>query len=117
KGKSEPITAFRVVERRARPTSARGIEGLSSPIVGRDRELRLLAERVAELGRGHGQIVSIIGEAGLGKSRLLAELKSLAIMAPNPPPPATDGRDENNVEVKAHWLEGRAMSDESTTPF
>jgi tetratricopeptide (TPR) repeat protein len=41
--------------------------------VGRDRELALLHERLALAARGQGQIIGIVGEAGMGKSRLLAE--------------------------------------------
>jgi class 3 adenylate cyclase/tetratricopeptide (TPR) repeat protein len=46
-----------------------------APLVGRDEEQNSLRERMAELGRGHGGIVSLVAGAGLGKSRLLAELR------------------------------------------
>ena len=52
----------------------RGIPGLRAPIVGRDHELELLGSmlrRVAEEGRGH--LVTIYGDPGVGKSRLVAE--------------------------------------------
>ena len=44
------------------------------PMVGRLAELALLQEKLALVRQGQGQIVSIVGEAGLGKSRLLAEI-------------------------------------------
>jgi class 3 adenylate cyclase/DNA-binding winged helix-turn-helix (wHTH) protein/tetratricopeptide (TPR) repeat protein len=53
-----------VPERRAHP---RG------PFVGRAHELAILHERLAQAERGQGQVVGITGEAGIGKSRLLAE--------------------------------------------
>ena len=53
----------------------RGIEGLYSPMVGRDRDLHTLQAKVQELTDGRGQIVSVMGEAGLGKSRLVSELR------------------------------------------
>ena len=46
-----------------------------SRFVGRDRELALLHERLAHAAQGHGQAVSIGGEPGIGKSRLLAEFR------------------------------------------
>ena len=47
--------------------------------MGRERELALLHERLAHAAQGHGQVVGIVGEPGMGKSRLLAEFhRSLA---------------------------------------
>ncbi|MBN1813501.1 MAG: AAA family ATPase, partial [Anaerolineae bacterium] len=57
----------------------RGIAGLFSPLVGRDVELRILQEAVERLHSGIGGIVTVVGEAGIGKSRLVAELKRSAI--------------------------------------
>ena len=74
KGKAEPVPAWEAVgvalHPRRRATDAR------SPLVGRAHELDLLeslAHRVAREGRAH--LVTVIGEAGVGKSRLLAELQ------------------------------------------
>ena len=53
-----------------------GVRGLAR-FVGRGRELELLRERLMLAKDGHGQAVSIIGEAGLGKSRLLYELRRM----------------------------------------
>src|SRR2546427_2752868 len=46
---------------------------IGSPLVGRDSELRLVKACVSSAARGEGGIVNVVGEAGLGKSRLLAE--------------------------------------------
>src|SRR2546425_8524002 len=43
--------------------------------VGRDQDLQLLLSRLAAATRGHGQVVGIVGEAGIGKSRLVFELR------------------------------------------
>lgn len=75
KGKSEPIPAYRILGVRATPGRLRGIEGLNAPMIGRDREFSRLVQAVDRLAEGRGQIVCIIGEAGLGKSRLLSELR------------------------------------------
>ncbi|MGE3536873.1 MAG: AAA family ATPase [Candidatus Tectimicrobiota bacterium] len=51
-------------------------EGRSSgPFVGRTAELGVLQTRLSLAARGHGQVVSILGEPGIGKSRLLAEFR------------------------------------------
>ncbi len=44
-----------------------------SRFMGREREVALLHERLAHAVQGHGQVVGIGGEPGMGKSRLLAE--------------------------------------------
>ena len=46
-----------------------------TPFMGRERELRLLHECFAQAQAGHGQVVFLVGEAGLGKSRLLLEFR------------------------------------------
>jgi len=97
KGKTGPISAYEVVRRPARMTKVRGIEGLASPLVGRDRELALLRASVQAVEEGRGQIVSIVGEAGLGKSRLVAEMR------------------QHGVRVR--WLEGRCLSYASGIPY
>ncbi len=75
KGKSEPVKAYRVLGVKSTPGQLRGLEGLSSPLVGRDAQLSLLKDRLKELVEGGGSVVTVIGEAGLGKSTLVAELK------------------------------------------
>jgi class 3 adenylate cyclase len=77
KGKGEPVEAFRVVAVKAHPGRLRGIPGISAPLVGRDQEFAQLKAALDELRRGRGQIVCLIGEAGLGKSRLLDELRQV----------------------------------------
>jgi class 3 adenylate cyclase len=77
KGKSEPIPAYRVIGARAQPGRLRGLGGVRAPLIGRDRELAKLREVLAGVRQGRGQIVCVIGDAGLGKSRLLEELKAL----------------------------------------
>jgi DNA-binding NtrC family response regulator/tetratricopeptide (TPR) repeat protein len=69
----------------------------SAGFVGRDAELRLLRDRLQMASVGHGQIVSVVGEPGIGKSRLLLELRRVA--------------------VGAAWLEGQAVSFGRTIPF
>lgn len=63
---------------KAQPGGVRGIEGLQSPMVGREAELELLAAALDDLcTHKRGKFVGLIGEAGLGKSRLTAEFKTV----------------------------------------
>jgi transcriptional regulator with AAA-type ATPase domain/tetratricopeptide (TPR) repeat protein len=59
----------------ARGRTTVGRQGTVSTFVGRDRELELLSSRLNSAIRGRGQIVGISGEAGIGKSRLIYELR------------------------------------------
>lgn len=102
KGKAEPVQVYRVRGARAGAIQTRGIAGLDSPLVGRARELQILQSRIDELRQGRGQIVAVMGEAGLGKSRLIAEARKWVAASP---------------EIRLQWLEGRSLSYESTTPY
>ena len=69
KGKSEPVSAFRLVEARAAPERRH-----ETAFVGRERELALLGEaRERALAEQRCELVTIVGDPGLGKSRLAAE--------------------------------------------
>jgi len=78
KGKSEPIVVHRVLGALAEPGSARGLAalGLAAPLVGRADELDQLLAAFERMQRGRAQVVSVVGDAGSGKSRLIAELLS-----------------------------------------
>ncbi|MGE0680371.1 MAG: adenylate/guanylate cyclase domain-containing protein [Candidatus Binatia bacterium] len=76
KGAKEPLAIYELLSpdpSHSRLT-ARTASGLS-PFVGRARELTQLEEFAAKAASGHGQVVLLTGEAGIGKSRLLEELK------------------------------------------
>jgi class 3 adenylate cyclase len=78
KGKSEAIQIYEIVGAKAEPGKLRGLVGLTSPMVGRDKERDALIALSAKLKDGTGGMAIIIGEAGLGKTRLLNEWKSSA---------------------------------------
>jgi class 3 adenylate cyclase/tetratricopeptide (TPR) repeat protein len=69
KGRTEPLAVFRPIALVSRPRLQR-----ASDMVGRQAERQRLRSLLAELNRGQGGVVVIRGEAGIGKSRLLAEL-------------------------------------------
>lgn len=75
KGKAAPIKTYRPLGVKKSPGHLRGLEGLSSPLVGREAQLGLLNQQLKQLQNGAGSVVAVIGEAGLGKSTLIAELK------------------------------------------
>lgn len=76
KGKSEPVAAYRLAALLAAPRSARGLEahGLVAPLVGREAEVGELLAAFDRMLGGRAQVVSLVGEAGVGKSRLVREL-------------------------------------------
>lgn len=76
KGKSDPIRAYEVVGSRRAPTRTRGVPGLHSPMVGRREELSALEALVGIASAGRGRVAVILGEPGIGKSRLLRELQA-----------------------------------------
>lgn len=77
KGKAEPVQAYRVLGRRELVGRARGIEGLRAEMVGRQAEMQTLGELIGGLRQGVGRIVCVLGDAGLGKSRLISEAREL----------------------------------------
>ena len=100
KGKSEPVQAFAVAAERDVSQRIEAVpEGELTPYVGRDRELDTLRAAFASASEGRGQVVFLVGEAGLGKSRLLHEFRrSLA-------------------NVPHGWFEARCASYARTTAF
>ena len=74
KGKSEPVPIYEAKGLKSVRQKARGLAGMHSNLVGRADELQQAQTAVSALQNGEGHIVSIIGEAGMGKSRFLEEL-------------------------------------------
>jgi class 3 adenylate cyclase/tetratricopeptide (TPR) repeat protein len=100
KGRREPVPLYRVTGRQRRRSRLEvSVERGLTPLVGRERELALLHGRLARAREGRGQVVGIVGEPGVGKSRLLYELrKSLD--------------DDRFV-----WLEGNCVAYGQNTPY
>jgi adenylate cyclase len=75
RGKSGPMVVHRLLGALAEPQSARGLTalGLAGPLVGRNQELGRLLATFEQMREGRAQIVSLSGEAGTGKSRLITE--------------------------------------------
>lgn len=92
-GAETPIAAYQV-----QPGGIRSTESLRADLVGRDEELDRLRRALAAALQGRGHMVSIIGEAGVGKSRLVAELRDIACIPTQP----------GKAPVPL-WLEGRSL--------
>jgi class 3 adenylate cyclase/predicted ATPase len=75
-GFDTPISAFRVIgEGRAESRFEALQTGESAPLAGRELEIALLLDRWRLAVSGEGQVVELVGEAGIGKSRILQELR------------------------------------------
>ncbi len=75
KGIAEPVSAYAVLGERPADTRFDARKGPDlPPMIGREQELALLLERWAQAQGGEGQVVLLVGEAGIGKSRLARAL-------------------------------------------
>ncbi|MDX6411263.1 MAG: hypothetical protein QOE91_779, partial [Gaiellaceae bacterium] len=72
KGKAEPVVAYRV----GPAAGTREARRQQLPLVGRQRELAILAAAVAPARMGYGTFVELVGDAGIGKSRITEELRA-----------------------------------------
>ena len=99
KGKKEPVKAYKVLSPKAVPRKVHRLHGLRADLIGRKTEIDQLAERVEQLRQGKGGIVSICGDAGTGKSRLVEEFKS-------------------TLDIEAiQWREGHAYAYSQNSPY
>jgi class 3 adenylate cyclase/tetratricopeptide (TPR) repeat protein len=92
KGVTQPVPVYelRGLGKAQTRLEAASLAGLTR-FVGRAQEMRVLEERFAEADAGRGQVVSIVGDAGIGKSRLLMEFRK-------------------RIGERASWAEGRCVS-------
>lgn len=96
KGKSEPVHVYEVVVPKANLTRGRVVDSLPTPLIGRDAELKLLLQKNRSILSGKGHMVVIVGEAGIGKSRLVAEWQARSLAA--------------LPEEKVLWVRGHCLS-------
>ena len=100
KGKAEPISAYRLLGVSHRRS---GLRESTSPrtavFVNRESELAILNDFLRQVENGHGQAVGLVGEPGIGKSRLLAEFHRQV------------------AEGRVTWVEGRCLSYGTAIPY
>ena len=90
KGKAQPVPAYRLIS--VTPGAAGHVRRLDAPMVGRSSELSLLTDAFdRSVADRAAQLVTVLGQAGVGKSRLVQELR-------------------HRVEGRASILEGRCLS-------
>ena len=76
KGKALPVAAWRAVAVKARRGGVRPSLGIEAPLIGREEEIALIKETVRRtVSDGRPHLVTVIGSAGVGKSRLTWELE------------------------------------------
>jgi class 3 adenylate cyclase/tetratricopeptide (TPR) repeat protein len=97
KGLAEPVSAWVAIRARPRLERARGLEGLRAALVGREQEVARLSDALNRAREGVGHTVTVVGEAGVGKSRLVGEIRRLA--------------------GSALWLEGRCLESTTATSY
>ena len=110
KGKTERVHAYRVVAPKAIPGRRRGLEraGLESPMVGRDSQLETLQSLYGVVQAGRSRVAFLVGEPGIGKSRLLAEFRRWV---------TDEARAEAARGASSTWLEGRCVSYGRNLPY
>src|SRR6516165_5836809 len=100
KGKAEPIPAYRLLKVSHRRSGLReSLSPRTAVFVDRESELAILNNFLRQVENWHGRVVGLVGEPGIGKSRLLAEFRRQV----------ADGR--------ASWVEGRCLSYGTGIPY
>ncbi len=102
KGQSGAIPIYQVLGVKNVPGSLRGLVGLESPMVGRQAELASLVQLHEAVRAGLGRAVLILGEPGLGKSRLIAEWQAVIAQTARAP---------------SQWAEGHCLSYGNTLAY
>ena len=101
KGKAAPVHCYRITGPRTADQSMDSAGLLDSPIIGRESQLDRLRQLTSALEKGRGGAVFVVGEPGIGKSRLIREVKSSV----------------SSADPGLLWLEGRALSYGSSVPY
>jgi class 3 adenylate cyclase/tetratricopeptide (TPR) repeat protein len=100
KGKAEPIPAYRLLGVSHRRSGLRESPSPRSVVfVNRESELAILNNFLLQVENGQGQAVGLVGEPGIGKSRLLAEFR------------------RQIANGRASWVEGRCLSYGTAIPY
>jgi ABC-type oligopeptide transport system substrate-binding subunit/class 3 adenylate cyclase len=103
KGKARPVAARRAISDLG-VSRSRGLEGATSRLVGRDRELATARELVDSVLEGSGGVLYLVGEPGIGKTRLLSEIHEVFERS----------KPEHG---RALWIEGRCVSYGESMPY
>jgi class 3 adenylate cyclase/tetratricopeptide (TPR) repeat protein len=98
KGKRDLLDVFELHQTKVAPGKARGLREFAPVFVGRGAEMAQLQAVATDLQAGRGHIIAISGEAGIGKSRLVAEW-------------------QREIGDRVTWVEGRCLAYKSQVPY
>ena len=97
-GKKDALAVFELLEPKIQRDTKRGLEGLISPLVGREWERKVMRTAIAATKLGRSALILVYGDVGVGKSRLLEEMRSCE----------SEG---------VTWLEGRCFASTQTLSY
>ncbi len=106
KGKQAPVLSYRVRGQGAQSARRRRRDRADTPFVGRESELQAIKGVVGSLRQGVGGIILLLGDAGVGKSRLLQEAQGWIGQLERP-----------SHEAPLFWLETHSLSFETAQPY
>ena len=98
KKKLEIISPYRVLGMKAKPDSKHSTSTFFSPLIGRDKEFKIMNNALNSVIKKKSMVISINGKAGVGKSYLIREFKKV-------------------ITDKVNWLSGRCLSYGKDFPF
>lgn len=99
KGKAKPLKIYLLKEARDLSQTQRGLSGMEAPLIGREHEVSAMTTAYRNLRQGEGSIVTVTGDAGLGKSRLISEVMKSVRQEEQPDP-----------DKESLWLFGRGLA-------
>jgi class 3 adenylate cyclase len=102
------VRIYRVDKLKPTPGQVRGLAGLQSPLVGREREINTLIDYLRMTRAGLGRAALILGEPGIGKTRLIFEWRKSAENEP------AEGSDAGR---RVRWIQGRCFSFSHDQPY
>jgi predicted ATPase/class 3 adenylate cyclase len=99
KGKPEPLKIYELKGARDLSQTQRGLTGMEAPLIGREDDVQQLLNRYHKLSAKKGSIAVVAADAGLGKSRLIAEVLK-----------QVNKEEKEEGKPKSLWLFGRGLS-------